>query len=98
MDGKGRFLDNIFIECLWQTLKYECVYLHAWENRSQARAAVQKRIEFYNQRRLHKALGGRPPAMLYSLQIVTTQSDHKSKGQLRTRQLLFKERGASQHW
>lgn len=31
MDGKGRFLDNIFIERLWRTLKYECVYLHAWE-------------------------------------------------------------------
>ena len=33
MDGKGRYLDNIFIERLWRTLKYECVYLHAWERR-----------------------------------------------------------------
>jgi putative transposase len=39
MDGKGRFLDNIFIERLWRTLKYECVYLHAWETGSEAKAA-----------------------------------------------------------
>jgi putative transposase len=38
MDGKGRCIDNIFIERLWRSLKYECVYLHAWETRSQAKA------------------------------------------------------------
>lgn len=38
MDGKGRCLDNIFIERLWRSLKYECVYLHAWETGSQAKA------------------------------------------------------------
>ena len=38
MDGRGRFLDNIFIERLWRSLKYECVYLHAWETGSQAKA------------------------------------------------------------
>ena len=40
MDGKGRYLDNIFIERLWRSLKYECVYLHAWETGSQAQAGV----------------------------------------------------------
>lgn len=41
MDGKGRFLDNIFIERLWRSLKYECVYLHAWETGSQAKAGIR---------------------------------------------------------
>ena len=42
VDGKGRFLDNIFIERLWRTLKYECVYLHAWETGSETKAAIRK--------------------------------------------------------
>ena len=46
MDGKGRFLDNIFVERLWQSLKYECVVLNAWENGSEAKAGVGKWIEF----------------------------------------------------
>lgn len=41
MDGKGRFLDNIFVERLWRSLKYECVYLHAWETGSEARAGIK---------------------------------------------------------
>ncbi|WP_252930089.1 IS3 family transposase [Paracoccus sp. 08] len=79
MDGKGRYLDNIFIERWWRTLKYECVYLHAWETGSQARAGVRKWMEFYNHRRPHKALGGRPPAVVYSLQIEVTQLDQQEQ-------------------
>jgi putative transposase len=48
MDGKGRFLDNIFIERLWRSLKYECVYLHAWETGSEARAGLRTWFDFYN--------------------------------------------------
>ena len=62
MDGKGRYLANIFIERLWRTLKYECVYLHAWETGPQARAGVRTWMEFYNHRRPHEALGVGPPA------------------------------------
>lgn len=65
MDGKGRFLDNIFVERLWRSLKYECVYLHAWETGSEAKAGVGKWIEFYNRKRPHSALGGKPPAVVY---------------------------------
>ncbi|KRS16719.1 putative transposase OrfB [Roseovarius indicus] len=65
MDGKGRFLDNIFIERLWRTLKYECVYLHAWETGSETKGAIQKWMTFYNHRRPHSALGGKPPALVY---------------------------------
>lgn len=65
MDGKGRFLDNIFVERLWRSLKYECVYLHAWETGSEAKAGVRKWIDFYNHKRPHSALGGKPPAVIY---------------------------------
>lgn len=72
MDGKGRFLDNIFVERLWRSLKYECVYLHAWETGSEAKAGVRKWIEFYNHKRPHSALGGKPPAVVYWQRIETT--------------------------
>ncbi|WP_246832094.1 IS3 family transposase [Thioclava sp. F36-7] len=65
MDGKGRFLDNIFIERLWRTLKYECVYLYAWETGSETKAAIRKWMTFYNHQRPHSALGGKPPALVY---------------------------------
>lgn len=65
MDGKGRFLDNIFVERLWRSLKYECVYLHAWSGGREARAGIGKWMNFYNQRRPHSALGGRTPSAVY---------------------------------
>jgi putative transposase len=79
MDGKGRFLDNIFVERLWRSLKYECVYLHAWETGSQAKAGVGKWIEFYNRKRPHSALGGKPPAVLYWLRKDETQPDQQEQ-------------------
>ncbi|MEL6542841.1 MAG: IS3 family transposase [Pseudomonadota bacterium] len=66
MDGKGRFLDNIFVERLWRSLKYECVYLHAWETGSDARAGIAKWVAFYNHKRPHSAHGGKPPAVVYT--------------------------------
>ena len=65
MDGKARYLDNIFIERLWRSLKYECVYLHAWETDSQARAGIGRWMTFYNHQRPHTAHGGKPPAVVY---------------------------------
>jgi len=79
MDGKGRYLDNIFIERLWRSLKYGCVYLHAWETGSQARAGLGRWIEFYNQRRPHKAHGGRPPTVVYWLEVEATQPDQQEQ-------------------
>ena len=73
MDGKGRCIDNIFIERLWRSLKYECVYLHAWETGSQARAGIGRWITFYNHQRPHTAHGGQPPAMVYFNRIETDQ-------------------------
>ena len=65
MDGKGRFLDNIFIERLWRSLKYECVYLHAFSGGREARAGIGRWIDFYNHRRPHAAHGGRTPVLVY---------------------------------
>ena len=67
MDGKWRFLDNIFVERLWRSLKYKCVYLHAWETGSDARAGIAKWVEFYNHKRPHSAHSGKPPAVVYWL-------------------------------
>lgn len=77
MDGKGRFLDNIFVERLWRSMKYECVYLHAWETGSDAKAGIRKWMTFYNQQRPHSALGGRPPAVVYWLRKDETQPDQQ---------------------
>lgn len=77
MNGKGRFLDNIFIERLWRTLKYECVYLHAWESGSETKAAIWKWMTFYNHQSPHSALGGQPPALVYWLRNDINQPDQQ---------------------
>jgi putative transposase len=65
MDGKGRCLDNVFVERLWRSLKYECVYLHAWETGSQAKAGIAQWMTFYNRQRPHTAHRGLTPATVY---------------------------------
>ena len=61
MDGKGRCIDNVFVERLWRSLKYEEVYLHAYENGAGARAGIARYFEFYNSERPHQALGYQTP-------------------------------------
>ena len=61
MDGRGRFADNIFVERLWRSVKYEEVYLKAYESVAQARRGIDGYFEFYNHQRLHQALGYRTP-------------------------------------
>ena len=65
MDGKGRYLDNIFVERLWRSLKYEEVYLHAYEDAREARAGVGRYFEFYDEQRPHQSLGYQTPAAFY---------------------------------
>ena len=65
MDGRGRCMDNIFIERLWRSLKYEEVYLKDYASVTEARAGLQSYIRFYNQERLHQSLDYRTPAALY---------------------------------
>jgi putative transposase len=61
MDGKGRWMDNVFIERLWRSLKYECVYLHAFETTTEARKGIGEWIDFYGSQRPHSALAGLTP-------------------------------------
>jgi putative transposase len=65
MDGKGRALDNIFTERLWRTIKYDHVYLHDYTSPREARQLLSQFLRVYNERRLHEALGYRPPAEVY---------------------------------
>lgn len=65
MDGKGRWVDNVFIERLWRSVKYECVYLHDWENVLEARKALGVYFRFYNDERPHQSLAGLTPGMVH---------------------------------
>ena len=66
MDGKGRWMDNIFIERLWRSLKYEEVYLSEYTTGSEARAGIGWWLDFYDQRRPHSSLDGRTPNEAYT--------------------------------
>jgi putative transposase len=65
MDGKGRWCDNVFIERLWRSLKYEQVYLYAYESVTEARSKIGRYLEFYNSNRPHSSLGARTPDQVY---------------------------------
>ncbi|MCA1984949.1 MAG: integrase core domain-containing protein, partial [Desulfovibrio sp.] len=65
MDGRGRWLDNVFIERLWRSVKYECVYLRELSSGSQARQALGDWFRFYNHRRPHSCFDGRRPMDVY---------------------------------
>jgi putative transposase len=68
MDGRGRWMDNVFIERLWRSLKYECVFLNAFETGSQARAGIGRWIGYYNAVRPHSTFAGRTPNEVYAMQ------------------------------
>jgi putative transposase len=65
MDGKGRWRDNVFVERLWKSVKYEEVYLHAYDTVSAARAGLARYFQFYNTRRPHTSLDRRTPDAVY---------------------------------
>jgi putative transposase len=65
MDGKGSWRDNVFVERLWRSIKYEEVYLHAYESALEAHASLARYITFYNERRPHQALDGLTPNAVY---------------------------------
>src|SRR5271157_1976693 len=65
MDGKGRYLDNIFIERLWRSLKYEDIYIKAYASVPEARRGIDGWLSFYNDERLHQALGYRTPREVF---------------------------------
>jgi putative transposase len=65
MDGKGRALDNVFIERLWRSVKYEEIYPKGYETMKDVRLGLKKYFEFYNNRRPHQSLNYRTPAEVY---------------------------------
>jgi putative transposase len=76
MDGRGRWMDNVFIERLWRSLKYECVYLYAFETGSELRVGVGRWITYYNTQRPHSSLAGRTPAEAYGRINPSTSEGH----------------------
>ena len=65
MDGKGCWRDNVFIERLWKSVKYEEIYLHAYDTVTDARLALVRYFQFYNTRRPHSSLDGQTPVTVY---------------------------------
>ena len=68
MDGKAAWRDNVFVERLWRSVKYEEVYLHAYGSVPDARASIGRYLVFYNGTRPHSSLGRRTPDQLYFTQ------------------------------
>ncbi|CAG4884673.1 transposase [Georgfuchsia toluolica] len=74
MDGKGRWIDNVFVERIWKSVKYEHVYLHAYESVAKARQQLATYFYFYNTRHPHSSLAGKTPDMAYFDQQPMTQA------------------------
>ncbi|GJL55934.1 MAG: transposase [Nitrospirales bacterium] len=74
MDGRGAWRDNIFVERLWRTVKYEEVYLHAYESVPAARTGIDRYFQFYNSRRPHSSLAERTPDQVYFQQLPQLQA------------------------
>jgi putative transposase len=75
MDGKGRWADNVFIERLWRTLKYELIFLHSFDTVDQVRKAIADYITFYNQQRFHQALNYHTPDAVFSMGVIPTKQE-----------------------
>jgi putative transposase len=73
MDGRGRCLDNIFVERLWRTVKYENVYLCGYRTIPEARAGLTAYFEFYNKERYHQSLNNKKPWAVYNAHVVKAQ-------------------------
>ena len=72
MDGRGRALDNVFVERLWRSVKYEEVYLNNYETVREAKERLTEYFHFYNTERLHQSLGYRTPREVYFERVVST--------------------------
>jgi putative transposase len=65
MDGKGRALDNVYVERLWRSLKYEDIYLHSYEGMQELQEGVEKYFHFYNTERFHQSLEYQTPEAMH---------------------------------
>ena len=73
MDDKGRWVDNVFVEWLWRSLKYEDVYLKAYETPRQAEIEIGRYFRFYNEKRRHQGLAGKTPDEVYDADLLNEQ-------------------------
>ncbi|MBP7847519.1 MAG: IS3 family transposase [Burkholderiales bacterium] len=69
MDGKGRWADNVWIERVWRTIKYECIFMYGIENLLELKSELNKYISYYNTRRLHSSLGYKAPTFYYEASV-----------------------------
>jgi putative transposase len=81
MDGRGRCLDNIFVERLWRTVKYEEVYLHDYQTPAEAYLGLKRYFEFYNTQRYHQALDYKTPYEVYNFKSRNAGRCSKEEGQ-----------------
>lgn len=75
MDGKGRWADNVYIERLWRTIKYELVFLHSFDTVAQVRAALDEYIKFYNTKRYHSKLNYHTPDTVFEKKIIPSKGE-----------------------
>ena len=75
MDGKGRWADNVWIERVWRTIKYECIFMYGIENLPELKVELSKYVNYYNNLRLHSSLGYKSPISHYEMSITKHGSD-----------------------
>jgi putative transposase len=97
MDSVGRYLDNIFVERFWRTLKYEEVYLKAYQDARVARSEIGKYIRFYNTERPHQALGYKTPAEEYGAQTIEVVKEHMLQSEKPSSRTTYIARIAGSH-
>ncbi|WP_394990097.1 integrase core domain-containing protein [Emticicia sp.] len=66
MDGKGRAIDNIIVEIIWKSIKYEDIYLKSYQNKTALQKGLEKYFDLYNQERFHQSLSYQTPDKIYS--------------------------------
>jgi putative transposase len=71
MDGRGAWRDNVFVERLWKSVKYERVYVHAYDSVSEARQSIMQYMDWYNQSRPHSSLDKQTPDEPYTVMLPT---------------------------
>ena len=91
MDGKGAWRDNVFVERLWRSVKYEEVYLRAYDSVSKARASIGRYLDFYNGRRPHRALTARHPIKPTSLRCLSAWQPNRGRRSTLDAEKLFRQ-------
>jgi putative transposase len=97
MDGSGRYADNLFVERLWRSLKYEEVYLKAYPNAIIARAEIAKYIRFYNYERPHQSLGYKTPAEEYYAEPIEVDQESMLQSEEPRSRTIYTARIAGSH-